>query len=305
MKWFVLSFTLLIQHWAYSQVPLLQVQLGKPATFLCALPKFRFTQREIYWYKQSPGDNLRLIVKLIIKHQKSTISKVGTQLSELRWKTNNNKEMSILTILTIKQEDFGMYHCAIKASNGNPEWSATILIIKGHIAGTLNHNVVQWPTAPDPVNAKDSMIMQCSALSDVENKMCPEDISMLWFTTKSENCHPEINHTNGNRCNQFMRSDSPLNCFHHFFNNVISSDGANVYCTVPLCGAILFGNATKLEAGGSFKARDNTIKQTAERVEEDDANYAALHFSERKERKRGKKIVEMNMEESVYSQIKL
>lgn len=118
--------------WTGSLVPVMQIQLGEPATFTCSLPKFKFAQRDVYWYKQSPGDKLRLIVKLTVKKQKTTTSKTGTKFSGIRWKVNTDKKLAILTILRTTQEDLGTYHCEIKALTGDAEWSATNLILKGN-----------------------------------------------------------------------------------------------------------------------------------------------------------------------------
>lgn len=118
-----------------------------------------------------------------------------------------------------------------------------------YIAGNpLKHTDVQWLTASDPVTPGDSVTMQCSVLSGAENTICPGDISMFWFTAKSE-----INCTHGKICNKCMnRSDVQMNCFHHFKNKVISSDDAPFYCAVPLCEEVLFGNGTKVKAGTLF-----------------------------------------------------
>lgn len=39
------------------------VQQGKPATLTCVVPK-GFTRRQVQWYKQSAGDNLKMITSL-------------------------------------------------------------------------------------------------------------------------------------------------------------------------------------------------------------------------------------------------
>lgn len=110
---------------------MMPVQLGEPASFLCALPEFRLTQQSMYWYKQSPGDTLRLIVKLIVRQQKITDYEFGTQFSDLKWNITSDKKIANLTILRTTQGDLGIYHCAIKALTGDTEWSATNLILKG------------------------------------------------------------------------------------------------------------------------------------------------------------------------------
>ncbi|XP_008419159.1 uncharacterized protein LOC103471756 [Poecilia reticulata] len=294
----------------YCFIPVMQVQLGEPAAFQCVLPKLKFIQKDIYWYKQSPGDTLRLLLKLTMKHQQPTISKFGKQFSGITWRINNDDKTAMLTILRTTNKDLGTYHCAIKSSAVDFEWSATNLILKGKTKSNIY----------------------------TKNRICPGDINMLWFSAK-------INCTNENKCGDVKRCDSLMNCFHHFMRHIMSSDAAPFYC-----GETHFGNGTKLETekglslevillliavtslitsvivniaflcdrsaramckqftgteNTSLPTRRNTIKQNADRVEdENNGNYAALNFSESKERKTGRKAMEMNIEESVYSQIK-
>uniref|UniRef100_A0A3P9PHT9 Ig-like domain-containing protein n=1 Tax=Poecilia reticulata TaxID=8081 RepID=A0A3P9PHT9_POERE len=122
------------------------------------------------------------------------------------------------------------------------------------------------------------------------------------------------------------RCDSLMNCFHHFMRHIMSSDAAPFYC-----GETHFGNGTKLETEKGLSLEvillliavtslitsvivniaflcdrsARAIHLFATQVEdENNGNYAALNFSESKERKTGRKAMEMNIEESVYSQIK-
>ncbi|KAI3351518.1 hypothetical protein L3Q82_020373 [Scortum barcoo] len=64
---------------------------------------------------------------------------------------------------------------------------------------TSNYTVVQWPTVSDSVRPGDLMTLQCSVLSDSENKTCPGDHNVYWFKTGSDKSHPNIIYTDGNR----------------------------------------------------------------------------------------------------------
>uniref|UniRef100_A0A4W6FCW6 Ig-like domain-containing protein n=1 Tax=Lates calcarifer TaxID=8187 RepID=A0A4W6FCW6_LATCA len=97
----------------------------------------------------------------------------------------------------------------------------------------------------DPVRPGDSVTLQCSVLSESENKTCPGDHSVYWFRAGSDKSHPEIIYTDGNDCEK--RSDSLKSCVYHFSKNVSSSDSGTYYCAVATCGEIIFGDGTKLE----------------------------------------------------------
>ncbi|KAI3351537.1 hypothetical protein L3Q82_020379 [Scortum barcoo] len=113
---------------------------------------------------------------------------------------------------------------------------------------TLNYTVVQWPTVSDSVRPGDLMTLQCSVLSDSENKTCPGDHNMYWFKTGSDKSHPNIIYTDGNTHDECdKRSDTQKSCIYRFSKNFSSSDAGTYYCAVATCGEILFGDGTKVE----------------------------------------------------------
>ncbi|XP_026214202.1 prostaglandin F2 receptor negative regulator-like [Anabas testudineus] len=230
----VLLATLLVLHQGYSLVPVLTVQFGEPVTITCVLSAEDFSSRDIRWYKQRAGDTLESIVTL-----KKKSAQYGPGFSErLEVKTENY--FSNLTILRTITEDEGMYHCGITEWI-KTRWSGTYLLVKGNSERTSNYTVVQ--TVSDPVRPGDSVTLQCSVLSDSDNKTCPGDHSVYWFRAGSDQSHPEIIYTGGNNeCEK--RSDSVKSCVHHFSKTVSSSDTGTYYCAVATCGQILFGDGT-------------------------------------------------------------
>ena len=108
-------------------IPVITVQLGEPANLTCAFPNDEYNNKELYWYKQSDGDTLKLIVKLI----KSAKPEYAPEFNSTRLKVRKDKNFVNLTILRTTQEDEGMYHCAIMDWI-NPEWSGTYLLVKGN-----------------------------------------------------------------------------------------------------------------------------------------------------------------------------
>ncbi|XP_047440348.1 signal-regulatory protein beta-2-like [Mugil cephalus] len=222
--------------------PVIPVELGEAATLTCALSNTETTRKEIHWYKQTVPDTL----KSIVKFQKSVPPKYAPEFSNSRWKVHNDNNFSNLTISRITQEDEGLYHCGISEWLGNTEWSGTYLLVKGNTERTSNYTVVQ--TVSGSVRPGDSVTLQCSVLSDSENKTCPGDLSVLWFRDGSQKSPLNIVYTEGKthyECEK--RSNSQKRCGYSFSKDVSSSDAGTYYCAVATCGEILFGNGTKLQ----------------------------------------------------------
>ncbi|KAI3351540.1 hypothetical protein L3Q82_020384 [Scortum barcoo] len=172
---------LLLLHQGYSLVPETTVhQLGEPATFTCDSPGYESWEMgaRLYWYKQSDRDALKLIVTLM----KNTNQEYGPEFSgRVEVKA---ADISSLTILRTIQEDEGMYHCGV--TEWNPNILTQSLCFTGNTQRTSNYTVVQWPTVSDSVRPGDLMTLQCSVLSDSENKTCPGDHNVYWFKTGSD-----------------------------------------------------------------------------------------------------------------------
>uniref|UniRef100_A0A3Q3N575 Ig-like domain-containing protein n=1 Tax=Mastacembelus armatus TaxID=205130 RepID=A0A3Q3N575_9TELE len=316
-------------------VPVITVGLHEPVTVTCVLPDEDFIRNSLQWYKQSVGDNLKLIVTL----RKNTNPTYEPEFSGSRFEVKQSKNISSLTIVRTIQEDEGMYHCAL-TDWSKTDWSGTYLSLKGNYV-TSNYSVVQ-STVSDPVRPGDSVTLQCSVLSDSESDTCPRNHSVYWFRAGSDESHPNIIYTDGNNeCEK--RSDTVKSCVYHFSKNISSSDAGTYYCAVATCGQIYFGNGTKLDIASSefialvisviclavsvtgnivficsrnsrpareqFKAAPynnvttSSLLLVAQPEDGHDLNYAALHFSGEKAT-RGRKKKEMKNEESVYSQIK-
>ncbi|XP_073343648.1 uncharacterized protein [Pagrus major] len=239
----VFCVTLLLLHQGYALVPVTTVQLGEPVTFTCLLPSDDLGGKRLHWYKQSVGDDLKLLVTLV-KHSNPVYE---PEFSASRLDLKVEKNISNLTILRTTEEDEGMYHCAVIYWN-EIFWSGTYLSLKGNTQRTSTYTVVQRPTASDPVRPGDLKTLQCSVLSDSETQTCPGDHSVFWFRVGSDKSHPNILYTDGNRRDECEdRSDTQKSCVYHFSKNVSSSDAGTYYCAVATCGEILFGNGAKVE----------------------------------------------------------
>ncbi|XP_069027308.1 uncharacterized protein [Embiotoca jacksoni] len=245
----VLWIALLFFHRAYMLVPVTTVQIGEPVTLTCSLLKSRSEQFK--WYKQSAGDNLKLIVTLL-----TYTSTFGPEFLQSRFQAHLYDGFSNLTILRTVQEDEGMYHCT-NADWYGTEWNGTYLSLKGN-SQTSKYTVTQWPTASSP--GRDSATLQCSILSDPEHMKCPGHHSVFWFRVGSDKSHPDTIYTDGDRNNECdEESDAQKSCVYRFSKNISSSDAGTYYCAVATCGRILFGNISKLHLGCTCSQEDSTF----------------------------------------------
>ena len=129
---YLVHYTIIVIYNVYSifslnsdtLVPVITVQLGEPVNLTCALRNYDLSRINLYWYKQSAGDTLKLFVQL---YKSKTPQYV---FSSTRLDVQTDENFSNLTILSTTEEDEGMYHCAIKEWN-NLEWSGTYLLVKG------------------------------------------------------------------------------------------------------------------------------------------------------------------------------
>ncbi|XP_031606680.2 uncharacterized protein LOC116328926 [Oreochromis aureus] len=234
----LLLVTFLLLHHGHTLDQVTTVQLGEPVTLTCVLPPGDLTSK-IHWYKQRAGETLKLIATL----RQTTQPQYGQGFNVSRFEVKDNKNISSLTIFRTIPEDEGMYHCAVMEWNVNT-WSATYLLLKGNTQ--RNVTVRQWPTVLDPVRAGDSVTLNCSVLSDSDNKMCPGDLNVLWF--RGQNSHPNIIYVDGkNQTECKKQSDTQKSCIYRFSKNLSSSDVGTYYCAVVTCGTILFGDGTQLQ----------------------------------------------------------
>ncbi|XP_037833460.1 uncharacterized protein LOC108231237 [Kryptolebias marmoratus] len=239
----LLWLTLVLLHQGYSLVPVVTVQLGDSVTFMCSFTETFQTVRWLHWYKQTTGENLKLITMI----RKSTNPTFGPGISALRFNITYSPNISNLTILSTSKEDEGTYHCAhlgwIEAT-----WTGTYLSVKGKSERTSRYTVVQQTSVSDPSHPTDSKVLQCSVLSDPENKDCSGDPRVFWFRARSENSHPDVIYTDGKRpANCDLTRDSERRCSYNFFKNISSSDDGTYLCAIATCGQILFGNKTNLK----------------------------------------------------------
>uniref|UniRef100_A0A3Q3B6J7 Ig-like domain-containing protein n=1 Tax=Kryptolebias marmoratus TaxID=37003 RepID=A0A3Q3B6J7_KRYMA len=103
-------------------------------------------------------------------------------------------------------------------------------------------------TSSDPDRPGGSVSLQCSVLSDSDNKTCSGGLRVFWFRSRSDKSYPDIIYADGNRHDECEKKpDSQKRCV--FSKNISSSDAESYYCAVATCGQIIFGKGIKIEAG--------------------------------------------------------
>nr|XP_046261696.1 uncharacterized protein LOC124067944 [Scatophagus argus] len=165
----------------------------------------------------------------------------------------------LLHIKETKRSDTGLYYCVKVYLRDMKFLNATFLIIKGSEPDITA--VIQEPPS-DSVHPGDSVTLQCSVLSDPEDKTCPGGPSVFWFKAGSDESHPSVIYTHGDSgdgCDKSPEAHAPQKCVYSFSKNVSSSDAGTYYCAVATCGEILFGNGTKLDTEAPNMQEDNTV----------------------------------------------
>uniref|UniRef100_UPI0037E8DB61 uncharacterized protein n=1 Tax=Semicossyphus pulcher TaxID=241346 RepID=UPI0037E8DB61 len=147
----------------------------------------------------------------------------------------------VLIISQTQLSDSGLYFCVKQTQVNMTLLKGTFLTVKG---GAPDITAVIQDVSSDPVRPGDSVTLQCSLLSDSDYKTCPGKHSVFWFRSGSDESHPSVIYTLGNRtdeCENSPEARSPQKCVYSFSKTVSSSDAGTYYCAVATCGEILFG----------------------------------------------------------------
>ncbi|XP_068571282.1 signal-regulatory protein beta-2-like isoform X2 [Cebidichthys violaceus] len=161
--------------------------------------------------------------------------------------TKQENETFLLHIHQAKLSDTGVYYCFRVNRLDVILLNGTFLRIGGpepDITAVIQNR------SSDPVHPGDSVTLQCSVLSDSEEKTCPEEQSVYWFRAGSDGSYPSVIYAQRNNsagCEKSPEAHSPQKCVYSFSKNVSSSDAGTYYCAVATCGEILFGNGIELE----------------------------------------------------------
>ncbi|XP_033182083.1 signal-regulatory protein beta-2-like [Anabas testudineus] len=151
----------------------------------------------------------------------------------------------VLNINKAQLTDTAVYYC-VKVTILNMSFlKGTFLRVKGPEPDVV---AVTQEFSSDPLRPGESMTLQCSVLSESENRTCP-DHSMYWFRAGSDESPHTLMYVDGNtsdQCEKSPEARSLQTCVYSFSKNVSSSDAGTYYCAVATCGQILFGNGTQV-----------------------------------------------------------
>ncbi|CAI5652893.1 unnamed protein product [Oreochromis niloticus] len=153
----------------------------------------------------------------------------------------------VLHINRAQLSDTAVYYCIKESQRTMIFLKGTFLRVKGPDPGITG---VTQDSLSNPVHPGDPVTLQCSVLSNSENRTCTEDHSVYWYRAKPDESHPSLMYSHGNNsyyCERSPEAPSQQKCVYSFFRNVTCSDTGTYYCAVATCGEILFGNGTKLD----------------------------------------------------------
>uniref|UniRef100_A0A672IQX8 Ig-like domain-containing protein n=1 Tax=Salarias fasciatus TaxID=181472 RepID=A0A672IQX8_SALFA len=145
----------------------------------------------------------------------------------------------ILHIHQTQINDTGLYYC-IRTQTLNMSFVRVVFLeIRGKVSFYSN-----------VLNVFKSVSLQCSVLSDSEEKTCSEDYRVHWFRAGSHQSHPSFiyTHEGDAEC-----GNSSQKCFYNFSKNVSVSDAGTYYCAVAACGEVMFGNGAKVDIKGKIR----------------------------------------------------
>uniref|UniRef100_A0A3Q2D8T2 Ig-like domain-containing protein n=1 Tax=Cyprinodon variegatus TaxID=28743 RepID=A0A3Q2D8T2_CYPVA len=287
-------------------VPVVTAQLGKPVTLTCDLSKKFENMDWLQWYKQTTGDTLKLISVL----RKNTNPIYGAGFSSINFNSAYDNKMFNLTILRTAKEDKGMYHCA-HINRFESIWNGITLSLEAVL---------------DPSRTAESDTLQCSLLSQPEEKTCSGEPRLFWFRAKLDKSVPDLLLTDGKTPENCEKpSNAEKRCSYNFSKKVSPSDLGTYYCAVATCGEILLGDGTIVEIGmisfyhtlSQYVSMMGFLTETIasfllffqvkrfkcyvfiQTEEGEHLTYASLHFSTGTANRR-----ELKTEESVYSNVR-
>uniref|UniRef100_A0AAX7V0X2 Ig-like domain-containing protein n=1 Tax=Astatotilapia calliptera TaxID=8154 RepID=A0AAX7V0X2_ASTCA len=221
------------------------VAVGQNVTLNCFRDRL-WVSTNLFWIRLV-SQSFPEVLGSTISHDVPTIEKIH------HITTKQEPGTFVLHISRAQLTDTAVYYCIKVRQLTMTFLKGTFLRVKGPDPGITG---VTQDSLSNPVHPGDPVTLQCSVVSNSENRRCTEDHSVYWYRTKPDESHPSLIYIQGNNsydCERSPEAASQQKCVYSFSRNVSSSsDGGTYYCAVATCGEILFGNGTKLDIHGTY-----------------------------------------------------
>uniref|UniRef100_A0A3P8TJT3 Ig-like domain-containing protein n=1 Tax=Amphiprion percula TaxID=161767 RepID=A0A3P8TJT3_AMPPE len=201
-----------------------------------------------YWYKQIPGQKLRLISMF---HKYETEATFYDEFkSNPRFSLDTEKGKNHLMITDVHTSDTATYYCAGSYSYTFELAEGTTLNVKG---SGLNFQTLVQQSTSKTIQPGDAVTLNCT----VHTGTCDGEHSVYWFKTEEES-YPGLFYTHGGRddhCEKELNTQMHICVYNLPLKSLNLSDVGTYYSAVASCGHILFGNGTKLDFEGIQQLR--------------------------------------------------
>ncbi|XP_047451151.1 immunoglobulin kappa light chain-like isoform X2 [Mugil cephalus] len=193
-----------------------------------------------YWYKQTLGQNPKLISSFYIRRESMTF--YDEYENNPRFTLEAGIDKNHLSITDLRISDSATYYCAHRASTTVEFAEGVTVSVKG---SGLNVNTSLHQSSSEIVQLGDSVTLNCT----VHTGTCDGEHRVYWFKD-SEESHPGLIYTHGGRNDQCERkiNTKTRTCVYNLPMENLNLSHNGIYdCAVASCGHILFRNGTKLE----------------------------------------------------------
>lgn len=205
------------------------------------LPCFREdSARQFYmWYKQSLGQEPRLISTFYVKSNNSIFSPDFEK--ERRFTVDTQRNGHHLKIKNLQVSDSATYYCVSKYVNTFIFGNGTFVNVRG---SGKNITTLVYEPSTQSIRSGDSLTVSCT----VQTGSCEGEHSVHWFRGSGET-HPGLIYTQRGSAEHCERKRDTANtqphvCLYSMGRHNISL--AKASCAVAACGHTVFWNGSKL-----------------------------------------------------------
>ncbi|XP_041821049.1 uncharacterized protein LOC121626541 [Chelmon rostratus] len=194
----------------------------------------------LYWYKQTPGQEPRLISTFYMLDKNGTFH--GEFKNNPRFTLDTENGKNHLTIKDLHISDSATYNCISCYLYTLEILESSTVSVKG---SGVNIPALVHQSASDTIQPGGSETLNCT----VHTGTCDEEHSVYWFKN-SEEPHPGLIYTHGGRNDQCERKPDTQThtCVYNLPMKSLNLSHAGIYyCAVVSCGHIVFGDGTKLD----------------------------------------------------------